>query len=190
MSKHYDASLARGVAEKLIDAVRDSCERIEIAGSLRRKRAMVHDIDLVVIPKLIEQPRTNPTFFDDTELVPALLIRLNELFDRRKIDEFTRGEKIYKCFATATGIPIDIYLATTVTWPTILLIRTGSKHFNIRMCQHARELDYQLHADGRGLEDGDGKLLPITSEHDIFAALNLPYIEPEAREACALERGK
>ena len=46
----------------------------------------------------------------------------------------------------------------------------------------ARAQGLRWHADGRGLEDARGQLLPVQSEAEIFAALGLPYREPAVRE--------
>ena len=40
------------IAESLVEKLRPACERIEIAGSLRREKAMVGDIEIVAVPRL------------------------------------------------------------------------------------------------------------------------------------------
>lgn len=52
-----------------------------------------------------------------------------------------------------TGIGIDIYVATPETWATLLLIRTGSKENNIRLCSLAKRKGWHLKANGDGLFD-------------------------------------
>ena len=46
----FPAKIARAVAEKLTAELIPTAERIEIAGSLRRNKEFVHDIDVVVLP--------------------------------------------------------------------------------------------------------------------------------------------
>ena len=46
---------------------------------------------------------------------------------------------------------LDIYVATPETWATLLLIRTGSRAHNIKLCARARAMGMRLHADGSGL---------------------------------------
>jgi len=85
------------------------------------------------------------------------------------------------------GILIDVYIAAPTTWATLLLIRTGSKAHNIRLCSRARDRGMKLHADGSGLfrladcEDTEVRVAGDTEE-SIFAALGLPYYRPEERE--------
>ena len=157
------ASEAQDIAERIVTALAPACERIEMAGSLRRRRADVHDIDLVLIPR------------DRLKL----LILLLELYGRKpeKI-----GEK-YVMLKSFDGIQVDLYLATPATWVTLLLIRTGSKAHNIMLCTKARRLGMTLHADGRGLEElREPFMVPIESEEEIFQSLHLPYREPWERE--------
>ena len=160
------ASDALDIAERIVTALAPACERIEIAGSLRRRRPDVHDIDLVLIPR------------DRVDL----LIRLMNLYGRKpeKI-----GEK-YVMLKSFDGIQVDLYLATPETWATLLLIRTGSKEHNIKLAQLAQRLGYRLKANGEGIDGpvkGQGAPCIMRSEADIFQTLGLPYREPWEREA-------
>ena len=62
-----------------------------------------------------------------------------------------------------------------------MLIRTGSKEHNVRLCARARSVGMKLHADGSGITLKDGVRHVPQSEEDIFAALGLPYEKPEER---------
>jgi len=177
----YPAAKARAVAKAIALAIDDVCDRVAIAGSLRRGRARVHDIDLVVISKKVVVPKKRPTLLDRTEKVPAIHVRLQELSDQNKLCALRLSEKICRFDAVKSQIPVDIYLADEQTWPTLLLIRTGSKQHNIRLCQHARRLGWILHADGSGLEKPDGSFAQVETEEDIFHHLALPYKKPEER---------
>lgn len=159
------ANDAQDIAERVVTALAPACDRIEVAGSLRRRRSDVHDIDLVLIPR--------------DRL--AFLILLMELYERKpeKI-----GEK-YVMLKSFDGIQVDLYLATPDTWATLLLIRTGSKAHNIRLAQRAKDLGWRLKANGDGIDgplDATGAPLKMQSEVDIFRTLNLPYREPWERE--------
>lgn len=50
-SKAFPAKAARAIAGKIIEELAPACDRIGLAGSLRRGNDEVHDIDLVVLPK-------------------------------------------------------------------------------------------------------------------------------------------
>ena len=146
------------------------CERIEIAGSLRRRQPLVHDIDLVLIPGSQGQLLSVLRAFGPFRVSGPKLIRVG-----------------------SPEIETDVYIATPETWATLLLIRTGSKEHNIMLCKRARSYDMHLHADGSGLfkiatisraADAGPEEVRVAgdSEESIFAALGLKYIEPEKRE--------
>lgn len=177
--------LAEGelVAGFLAEQLAPFVERLEVAGSIRRKRPAVHDVDLVCIPRVrsveVGLPGLGPT--EDVNLVAAFLhSRLPWL-----VEVHAQGQKLWRITVRCRGLemPVDVYFATPATWPTLLLIRTGSREHNIKLCQRAQRLGLQLKADGSGLLDvSDGRFLPVSSEEDIFAHLGLAYVEPEGRE--------
>jgi len=140
------------------------CSKIEIAGSIRRRKEFVHDIDLVVIPS------------NQGQFITAL-----QSLGKIKMG----GHKLIRC--DLSGISVDIYIATPETWATLFLIRTGSKEHNVKMCAQARRMGMILHADGRGLiRPGDGEIaleekVKSDTEESIFEALGLPYKKPEER---------
>lgn len=159
--KHADALT---IAQDLVEQLTPFCARIEIAGSLRRRKAEVGDIDLVLI--------TQEPF--------KFLAELMRVYGRKP-------EKIGPKIVTLSnyrGIQVDCYLTDERTWPTLLLIRTGSKEHNIALAKYARVRGLQLKANGDGLLNlTTGKLLSVQTEADIFAALKLGYREPWEREA-------
>lgn len=159
---------ANETAQRLAATLRPHCHRVTVAGSIRRRRPFVNDIDLVLIPK----PEAALTI--DSLLAGMGIVQLN-------------GPKIKRLrLPTNTHIAtiaVDIYLATPETWPTLLLIRTGSKQHNIMLCTLARTKGCQLKANGEGLFNSNGDRIAGDTEDSIFAALGLPYIEPSAREA-------
>jgi len=159
------AGEAQDIADRIVNALAPACHRIAIAGSLRRRRPDVHDIDLIVIPR----SRV------------ALQILIRDLYGRKPEKS---GER-YLMLRSFDGIQVDLYLATPETWVTLLLIRTGSKAHNIRLAQRAKELGWTLKANGEGINgpvDATGAPLLMREEADIFKTLFLPYREPWERE--------
>lgn len=135
------------------------CEKIAVVGSIRRQKAEVKDIDIVLIP-------SNPggLSHEIDQLGPPVL----------------DGEKLRR--VDYKGAQVDLYYATPQTWATLLLIRTGSKESNIRLCSRARYLDMKLKANGDGIIGKDGQLILIESEEQIYNILGLKYKEPWQRE--------
>ena len=156
---------AKTIAEEFCELIRPFCERLEIVGSIRRMEEYCKDIDILLIPK-------------NQNLLPLYTLVTHE----RKQD-FTVN-KWGKKFANLvySRARIDLYFATEETWPTLLLIRTGSKYNNIRLCKVAQGLDYKLKADGSGLFDAySGNRLPADSEESIYRTLGLRYQTPIER---------
>lgn len=158
---------AYNIATEIVDKLRPVCSRIEIAGSIRRKRPYVNDIDIVLI-------LANQGAF------------LNAIRDLGVIK--SGAGKLIR-LDMKNGVGVDFYIATPETWATLLLIRTGSKDHNIKLCVQARRQGMILHADGRGLvrpkveepRPKDDEPVKCDTEEDIFKALGLPYKKPEER---------
>lgn len=154
---------AQEIHDRLVNALMPFCARLEVAGSFRRRKPEVGDLDFVAIPK-----------------TQGLFLKAVVEFYGKKPEKC--GAK-YVQLANVDGLQIDLYLATPATWPTLLLIRTGSKAHNIRLCQRAKQLGMKLHANGDGLEElREGFLHAVSIEQDIFEDLQLPYREPWERE--------
>lgn len=144
---------------RYINRLKPHCKEIEVVGSIRRQKPEVRDIDFVLIPSNAGQ--------------------LSQEIDRLG-PPIMDGEKLRRI--NYNGTQVDIYYATPQTWATLLLIRTGSKENNIRLCSRARRLGMKLKANGDGIIGKDGQLIPIESEKQIYDILKLPYQEPWERK--------
>ena len=153
---------AKELAEQVKATLLPHCQRIEIAGSIRRKKPIVHDIDMVLIPK------------------PYAAIMMSGLLTT--IGALTQnGDKIKRVFLVDYDITVDIYMATPASWATLVLIRTGSKENNIRLCTIARRKGWQLKANGDGLFNLHGERIAGDTEQSIYEALNIRDQEPQER---------
>lgn len=146
------------VASEVVKRLSPYCSRIEIAGSIRRKKPWVNDIDLVLIP-------------DDLWNFHAEVKKLGQV----KVG----GNKIMRVMAGR--YQIDIYVADEVTWATLLLIRTGSVENNRRLATLAKKIGWRLAASGDGLFNESEERIAGDTEESIYQALGLPYQRPEQR---------
>jgi len=149
---------AQRIANEVYYRLKPHCTKIEVAGSIRRLKAEVKDVDIVLIP-------ANPGMLSQEidRLGPPIM-------DGEKLRRFDYN-----------GTQIDLYYATPHTWATLLLIRTGSKENNIRLCSWARRLGMKLKANGDGIIGKDGQLIPMESEKQIYDTLVLPWQDPWER---------
>lgn len=164
-----------GMAVTAQDTVAALARRVEIAGSLRRYRPQVGDIDLVV-----ELDDANPWA---RQQISAALGALGWMPTRE-------GEHIasYAIPGRVIEPALDLYFATAETWGITLLVRTGSAAHNVKLARHAqRLLPARRLAVSRGILDSEGEVVASRSEDECFRALGLRYLDPELREAPELE---
>ena len=183
MKRKHPYAQAHRIATQLVDKLRPACERIEIAGSLRRKQAEVGDIEIVAIGRPILDLLGEP--FKTTEIEYLL----QQWVDDRHIEMRKDGFK-YKqfdfCASEGTPYTVDLFLVQPETWGVQLLIRTGPAAFSKRMVTSKSSggwrPDYLFVRDGRvwGRSSND---LPLNTpeERDVFDLWQMDYIEPEER---------
>ena len=152
------------IAESVVRQLSPHCERIEAAGSIRRRRPEVNDIDIVLVPS-------------DRARLDYVLMSLGN--GKMKMS----GPKIARVAnVMGTGIDLDVYYATPETWATLLLIRTGSRGSNIRLAAAAKDRGWRLAASGDGLFNEEDERIAGETEQSIFEALGLPFKEPWERD--------
>lgn len=154
--------LALHEAEKMKSHLQKSAniERIEIAGSLRRRKESVKDIDLLVSSSKPEGVMKAFTKYSGVERVLA--------------EGETKSSVVLKA-----GMNADLRVVSDKEFPYALLYFTGSKEHNTEMRSIAKSKHLKLNE--YGLFKGT-KLLSCENEAAVFKALGLEFIEPELRE--------
>lgn len=177
---------AIGVAHALKNCI--PCKRIQAAGSLRRKRADVGDIELLLIPADPVRERNPADLFEWISVSPtdkAICAMISQgVLEKRKnvMGLETYGEKNKLMRHLPSGIPVDLFSTDPDCWFVSLVIRTGSKETNLRLTMGAQKLGRRLLAYGAGVRDNQtGEIFPCRSERDVFDLCGVPYLEPEER---------
>ena len=158
---------AKQQADELILLLSPHCERIEIAGSIRRKKEIIGDIEIVAIPKPYETG-----IFEN-----GLASVVNEW-------PKVKGELDYNnCKYTQrllpNGVKLDLFFATPKNYGSILAIRTGSAEYSHKILANGWvKAGYK--SEG-GLLIRNGITFEIPEEIDLFNRIGIPYIEPEHR---------
>lgn len=165
--------LAQEVADKYLQILKPHCLRIEIAGSIRRERKEVKDIELVCIPKAVN---VNDGMFDKKEIRDPKFVQLINSFKREK----GNGEgKAVKIILPEEEINIDLFITTPEQWGVIFMIRTGNEWFSKRMVTEIKEFGFYCE-DGY-LKRKSGDIVPCFEEKDFFTITGAQYVEPYAR---------
>lgn len=157
------------MAERIDDALEqmEGIIRFSRAGSLRRARETVKDLDYIIATDNPEQVRKQLVALDDVKDVIA-----------------SGDTKVSVILALDFEISVDFRLVTTDQFATTLHHFTGSKDHNIRMRQLAKERGERISEYGvETIETGDVKT--FEDESAFYAHFQLPLIPPEIRETGA-----
>lgn len=164
---------AEKIAQKYLELFKPHCERIEIAGSIRRGKAEVNDIEIVCIPKT---HKVVYNMFDEIDERDNEFVKLVHRIPRVKGD----GLGKYIQFLLPENIKLDMFTATPRNWGYILAIRTGSAYFSHNtLAKGWRRAGYK--GNGGMLEDEYGNEVEVKEEIDLFHLIGLPFVKPEAR---------
>src|SRR6267154_2405218 len=156
-------------AEALLESLRSHPDvlRCSSAGSLRRHREIIGDIDLLASSK---NPKSVLDFFAGQ---PGIL------------NVIAKGETKASVLLDG-GIQSDLRVVSDAEFPSALMYFTGSKEHNIVMRQRAIERGLRLNEYGlfrSKTETRDPKLLEsCKTEEEVFAKLGLKFVPPEMRE--------
>jgi DNA polymerase (family 10) len=169
MLLHRAEATIQGLIEALIDA--PGVRSIEPAGSFRRRRESIGDLDLLA----------------ETDDGPALIERFTTL---GVVDHVVNKGGYKAAVRVLRGPQADLMVMPLGTAGTYRIHFTGSKEHNVRLRERARDQGWSLSEKGfvRIGEDGEpltgeaAELRTFATEAEAYAFLGLPFIEPELRE--------
>jgi len=166
------------IASALVEQFEPYCERVAIAGSIRRGKADVKDIEIVA------KPFTTPieNMFGDAT---GYLSRMND-FPYDELGALVKGGSRMKQILLHEGISLDLFIVLPpAQWGVIYTIRTGPKEFNVWTQTPRREggamPSFAKTKDGAVWAHGE--IIPMPEEQDFLDFLELGWIEPAERKA-------
>lgn len=177
-------AIAKDLAGRIARELSPACARIEIAGSVRREKPEIGDIEIVCIPNrqlnLFNEPGAS-----------LLDICLEELIANERITKGDRWGTNYKKFhpAAAPDLSVDLFITTPEQWGVIYTIRTGSAAFSHKLVTPKSQgglLPSHLKVSGGRLWNG-GEALHTPEEEDVFQAAGLTWLAPADREVGTFE---
>ncbi len=152
------------IAEKVKQELKPHCVRIEIAGSIRRKKKEVGDIEIVAIPLSYGVGAYESGIATVVNKWEKVKGKLPCKYTQRILPE---------------GIKLDLFFATKQNWGLIFAIRTGSTEFShkilaIGWCKAGyKSKDGMLHKGDEPIE--------VREEKDLFNLIGIEYVEPDER---------
>jgi DNA polymerase (family 10) len=173
---------AERIATAIVADLAPSCVRIQVAGSVRRRKEVVGDIEIVAIPRYAPAG----LFGDCTA---------NRLWEHLHVSDayrFTKGDhpagRYYQlALPLHAGVQLDLFLAQPDNWGLTLLVRTGSAAFSTAMLARWKRLQ-GLGRDQPGSVDGrlvtrDGHVVPTPEEETVFQVLGMQPVPPQRRSS-------
>ena len=185
MKTKYPRADALKVARQICLGLADDCVRLICAGSLRRRKAEVGDVEILYIP---EFETVKDGLFDTRHAnkVDALLERFiaGGVLARRKNVNGSEmwGEKNKLAVHVNSGIPVDFFAATEDCWFNYLVCRTGGAENNRQVAMAANRRGWTWNPYGSGFSKMDGsEKFTVKSEREVLDFVGLPYREPWER---------
>ncbi|MCD6548206.1 MAG: DNA polymerase/3'-5' exonuclease PolX [Thermodesulfobacterium sp.] len=150
------------LAEEIMEILKKESpvENIAVAGSIRRKKETVKDIDVLI-----------------TSVSPEKVMK--KVIELSLVDEVIAFGETKTSVRLKTGIQMDVRVVEPDSWGAALAYFTGSKAHNIRVRELA--LEKGLKINEYGVFKGETRIAGKTEE-EVYASVGLPFIPPEIRE--------
>ncbi|MEM3851856.1 MAG: DNA polymerase/3'-5' exonuclease PolX [Methanomassiliicoccales archaeon] len=157
--------LAEGdqIVEKMLCALAPLCTRVDAAGSLRRRKETIGDLDIIAAS-------TNPQ---------AVIERFVSIEGVENV--LSKGEK-KSSITLSGGMQVDLRVVDGREYGAALLYFTGSKDHNVELRNLSIEKGFKLNEYGL-FKRGSEEVVAGATEEEVYGALGLDYIVPELREA-------
>lgn len=165
-----------------------ACDRIEVAGSIRRGKPMVGDIELVAVSRGAVELIG---LWGDEMSLDRLPGAIDTLIDEGVLaahpTDPKRGPRYSKLVHEPTGIQVDLFSPPADSFGIIFLIRTGPADYSQRFVTDMKRGPRPHHVTGGQLHKGiqcwgiPCTMVPTPDEESVYAALGLPFVEPGDR---------
>jgi DNA polymerase (family 10) len=163
-----------------------SCEQIAIAGSIRRRKPLVGDVEIIYVSK-IAKIRDPGDLFGLTQQILEAEIAIERLEHDGIIEKriLPKGRTAYGSMNklmvhVPSGIPVDLFRTTQQAWWNYLVCRTGPSASNIRISQAAIARGMSWTSNSAGFRKGS-ECIAVYSEQEVFETVGLPFLPPHER---------
>lgn len=164
-ASHFRLGSVSVMAETLLDYVREhpATLRCTHAGSYRRSKEILHDIDILVAT---DKPAELTDYFSKLPEVSSVIV-CGDTKASIRLDD---------------GLQCDLRAVSNAAYPFALQYFSGSKEHNVELRKRAKQRGWSLNEYDFQGEDESVELPVVEDESDIYRALGLDFIPPELRE--------
>lgn len=202
---------AQRYATAVQDLLRPACVRIEVAGSIRRRRSTIGDLELVAIPQVVHHESSGTTLFGgDPYDENRVVSRVKDLWldavlwprsgrsmalSNPDVLKDPRYLKLAYGIGKGKSINVDLFLTTPEQWGYIFMLRTGSAdymHHVVTPLKFGGLCPPNVRFQGGWMQalvpsedetaDGTWANLPTEQEDEVFWHLGTPFLAPPQRE--------
>jgi len=172
ISGRFHLDVADETAQKIMQYLEGTAgvDKITPAGSLRRGRETIGDLDLLVTGKAGTSGKERDALIAKITAFPGIL------------EVIAQGENKVS-FKLRSGMQVDVRLLPPESFGAAMQYFTGSKSHNVTLRQRALKMGYTLNEYGLATLEGNKRVAGETEE-EIYAKLGLDLIPPEMRENC------
>lgn len=182
---------ASRIAEGIVELLAPACDSIVVAGSIRRRKPLVKDVEIVCTPRMV--PPLGE-LIPSGGLVSAIDERIERLVRLRSLLGWNLANPAngprYKRLMWGSFTKIDLFIVLPpASWGALLAIRTGPAEFSrllVTRREHGGAMPDGLH-QAQGSLHGPAGPLETPEEEDFFRALGLPCWLPSERSAYRLQ---
>lgn len=162
-SKRLPLGVALPIATRWLEWIKNlpGVEQVEIAGSLRRRKITIGDLDFVAAAR-------------DPKPI------MNAFIHHREVQRIAGQGENKSSIEAAGGLNIQLWIQPPERFGTLLQFVTGSKEHNVRLRELAQKKGLSLSEQSISRADGGEEF--FADENGVYAALGLPWIAPELRE--------
>jgi DNA polymerase (family X) len=172
ISGRFHLDVADETAQKIMEYLSgtDGVDKITPAGSLRRGRETIGDLDLLVTGKAGTSGKERDALVAKITAFPGIL------------EVIAQGENKVS-FKLRSGMQVDVRMLPPESFGAAMQYFTGSKSHNVTLRQRALKMGFTLNEYGLATLEGNKRVAGKTEE-EIYAKLGLDLIPPEMRENC------
>ena len=166
MKASMKLSEATIIASNIVDQLSPFCERIQVAGSIRRGKSLIGDVEIVCVTKKI--PKTQHPVFEFIDIVNSW----------KKIRGLPTGKMTTRLLPE--GINLDLFMVPWTNFGYHVAVRTGSADYSKRVLAGGWVANGYHSVEGF-INDAEGNAIYCPEEEDLFRLAGVKYIEPRFR---------